>query len=123
MAASGSTTTYQELDEGSLRLAPLLHARGLRRGATDRAYGSRVAGLGGMLPAVIGRAREILALLESGHHVAGITPPPAPDAGQLALFEGEHPVLADLRGLDPNTLTPLEALARLAELKRQAEHP
>ncbi len=95
----------------------------LRPGATDRSYGIHVARLAGLPPAVITRAREILALLESGHHVAGITPPSAPDAGQLGLFESEHPVLADLRGLDPNTLTPLEALARLAELKRQAEHP
>jgi DNA mismatch repair protein MutS len=95
----------------------------LRPGATDRSYGIHVARLAGLPPEVIARAREILALLESGHHVAGITPPPAPDAGQLGLFEPEHPVLADLRDLDPNTLTPLEALARLAELKRQVERP
>ena len=95
----------------------------LRPGATDRSYGIHVARLAGLPPAVIARAREILALLESGHHVAGLAPPPVPDAGQLGLFETEHPVLADLRGLDPNTLTPLQALARLAELKRQVEQP
>ena len=70
---------------------------------------------------MVARARQILALLESGHHVAGITPPPQPDAGQLGLFESEHPVLADLRGLDPNTLTPLEALNLLAALQRQLQ--
>lgn len=95
----------------------------LRPGATDRSYGIHVARLAGLPPAVIARAREILALLESGHHVAGLAPPPVPDAGQLGLFETEHPVLADLRSLDPNTLTPLQALARLAELKRQVEQP
>lgn len=92
----------------------------LRPGGTDRSYGIHVARLAGLPPGVIARAEEILALLESGHHVAGLTPPPAPDAGQLALFD-EHPVLADLRTLDPNTMTPLEALTRLAELKRRVE--
>ena len=92
----------------------------LRPGATDRSYGIHVAQLAGLPPEVIARAAEILTLLESGHHVAGLKPPPAPDAGQLALFE-EHPVLADLRTLDPDSMTPLEALTRLAELKRRAE--
>ncbi len=92
----------------------------LRPGATDRSYGIHVAQLAGLPAAVVARAREILALLESGHHVAGLTPPPTPDAGQLGLFE-EHPVLSDLRTLDPNTMTPLEALSRLAELKRRVE--
>jgi DNA mismatch repair protein MutS len=92
----------------------------LRPGATDRSYGIHVAQLAGLPPGIIARAGEILALLESGHHVAGLKPPPAPDAGQLALFE-EHPVLADLRTLDPDSMTPLEALTRLAELKRRAE--
>ncbi len=92
----------------------------LRPGASDRSYGIHVARLAGLPQAVIARAREILSLLESGHHVAGLPVPRAPDARQLTLFE-EHPVLADLRSLDPNILTPIEALARLAELKRRAE--
>jgi DNA mismatch repair protein MutS len=92
----------------------------LRPGPTDRSYGIHVARLAGLPLAVVARAREILALLESGHHVAGRTPPAAPDEGQLALFE-EHPVLSDLRTLDPNAMTPIEALSRLAELKRRVE--
>ena len=54
--------------------------------------------------------------------MAGIAPPPAPDAQQLALFAaGEHPVVKELQDLDPETLTPIEALTRLAELKKRAE--
>jgi DNA mismatch repair protein MutS len=53
--------------------------------------------------------------------VAGRVAPPPPDAAQLPLFAPEHPVLKALQALDPNTLTPLEALSRLAELKRRAE--
>jgi DNA mismatch repair protein MutS len=95
----------------------------LKPGATDRSYGIHVAQLAGLPAGVITRAREILALLESGHHVAGAKAPPLPDAGQLPLFEAEHPVLADLRTLDPNSMTPLEALSRLADLKRRVEGP
>ncbi len=93
----------------------------LQPGATDRSYGIHVGRLAGLPAAVVRRAWHLLALLESGHHVAGATPPPrAPDASQLALFEGDHPVLHDLRALDPDTMTPIEALTRLAELKRRA---
>jgi DNA mismatch repair protein MutS len=68
------------------------------------------------------RAEQVLRLLESGHHVAGSPPPPPPDAEQLTLFRrATHPVLTELAALDPNTLSPLEALNRLAALKRRAE--
>lgn len=93
----------------------------LQPGATDRSYGIHVGRLAGLPAAVVRRAWDLLALLESGHHVAAATPPPrAPDASQLALFEADHPVLHDLRALDPDTMTPIEALTRLAELKRRA---
>jgi DNA mismatch repair protein MutS len=94
----------------------------LEPGGTDRSYGVHVARLAGLPPAVVLRAWEILALLESGHHVANKTPPPPPDSAQLALFTSEeHPALKELRQLDPETMTPLEALSRLAELKRWTE--
>ncbi|KPJ84630.1 MAG: DNA mismatch repair protein MutS, partial [Gemmatimonas sp. SG8_17] len=94
----------------------------LEPGGTDRSYGVHVARLAGLPPAVVLRAWEILALLESGHHVANKTPPPPPDSAQLALFMSEeHPALKELRQLDPDTMTPLEALSRLAELKRWTE--
>jgi DNA mismatch repair protein MutS len=90
-------------------------------GGADRSYGIHVGRLAGLPPGVVRRASEILAMLEAGHHVAGRVPPPPPDAAQLALFAPEHPVLRELQAIDPNSMTPLEALSRLAELKRRAE--
>jgi DNA mismatch repair protein MutS len=46
-----------------------------------------------------------------------------PDPGQLALFSAEavpDPVMTDLRAIDLDALTPLEALNRLAELQKRA---
>jgi DNA mismatch repair protein MutS len=93
----------------------------LESGGADRSYGIHVGKLAGLPPGVVHRATEILALLEAGHHMAGRVPPPAPDARQLPLFEPAHPVLRELQAIDPDQLTPLEALTRLAALKRRAE--
>jgi DNA mismatch repair protein MutS len=91
----------------------------LQPGFTDRSYGIHVARLAGLPLEVVRRAQEILAGLEAGHRVAPVHPPPE-RTDQLALFETEHPVIRDLLELDPDRLTPIEALTRLAELKKRA---
>jgi DNA mismatch repair protein MutS len=101
----------------------------LEPGGTDRSYGIHVAQLAGLPGDVVGRAGEILRTLEGEHRMVPGAPPDTPrDPGQLALF-GEpalpphppDPMMQELRELDVNTLTPLEALNRLAEMKRRAE--
>jgi DNA mismatch repair protein MutS len=96
----------------------------LEPGGTDRSYGIHVAQLAGLPGAVLVRAREILGTLEGEHRmVPGAPPPLNRDAGQLALFADAppDPVMTDLRALDLDALTPLEALNRLAELQRRAQ--
>jgi len=94
----------------------------LEPGGADRSYGIHVGRLAGLPAEVVRRAEDILVMLEAGHHMAGRTPPPPPDAAQLPLFVADdHPLLDELRALDPDRMTPLEALARLADLKRRAE--
>jgi DNA mismatch repair protein MutS len=93
----------------------------LSPGGSDRSYGIHVGRLAGLPESVVNRAGEILGLLESGHHVVGQTPPPAPDERQLALFDPENPILQQLRALDINQMTPIEALGQLAEFKRRVE--
>jgi DNA mismatch repair protein MutS len=95
----------------------------LEPGGTDRSYGIHVAQLAGLPGGVVRRAKELLRTLEGKHRVVPGAPPPPSDPGQLPLFvepAREHPVMEELRGIDLDRLTPLEALNRLADLKRRS---
>jgi DNA mismatch repair protein MutS len=96
----------------------------LEPGGTDRSYGIHVGQLAGLPSQVVARARDILATLEGEHRMVPGPPPTASrDPGQLALFRDSHepdPMVEELKLLDVNTLTPLEALNRLADFKRRA---
>jgi len=91
----------------------------LEAGGTDRSYGIHVAQLAGLPAEIVRRAREVLHTLEADHRVVPGQLAPE-DPAQLGLFAGlpPHPVIEELRGLDLDRLTPIEALNRLAELKR-----
>ena len=94
----------------------------LEPGGADRSYGIHVGRLAGLPAPVVARAWQVLQLLETGHHVADRRSPPLPDASQLALFAAEaapHPLLEELARLDVDTLSPLEALSRLAAWQRR----
>jgi DNA mismatch repair protein MutS len=99
-------------------------------GGADRSYGIEVGRLAGLPEGVIGRAREVLRLLEaeqlagSGTRETGRgkgTDPPNPE--QLVLFGAPlpHPVVERLKALDPNATTPLQALTLLAQLVEEAK--
>jgi DNA mismatch repair protein MutS len=87
-----------------------------------------VARMAGVPPEVVQRAEQILREFER-RGVQGAFQPPTSDAPtirtkklQLTLFEAEeHPVLEALRTLDITTLSPVEALLKLDELKRRLE--
>ena len=96
----------------------------LEPGGTNRSYGIHVGQLAGLPSQVVARAREILGTLEGEHRVVPGQPPSASrDPGQLALF-GElpppDPMVEELKLIDVNMLTPIEALNRLADFKRRA---
>jgi DNA mismatch repair protein MutS len=94
----------------------------LEPGGTDRSYGIHVAELAGLPADVVNRANLILRTLEGEHRVVPGAPAADPDPGQLPLFQEAppNPAIEELRRLDVNALTPLEALNRLAELQRRA---
>ncbi|NOT08545.1 MAG: DNA mismatch repair protein MutS, partial [Gemmatimonadales bacterium] len=94
----------------------------LEPGGTDRSYGIHVAELAGLPREVVARATVVLKTLEREHRVVAGRPAPDPDPGQLPLFGGlpSDPTMTELRELDLNALTPLEALNRLAALQHKA---
>lgn len=92
----------------------------LEPGGADRSYGIHVGRLAGLPEPVVTRAWHVLKLLEAGHHVARQQPPTPLDATQLGLFgTAPDPLLLELDGLDVNTLSPLDALNRLAAWKQR----
>jgi DNA mismatch repair protein MutS len=92
----------------------------LEPGGADRSYGIHVGRLAGLPDPVVARAWHVLKLLEAGHHVARQQPPTPLDATQLGLFgTAPDPFLLELDGLDVNTLSPLDALNRLAAWKQR----
>jgi DNA mismatch repair protein MutS len=107
----------------------ILFLHRLKPGGADRSYGIEVGRLAGLPKPVIARARALLKLLEGEQIVAALSGKAgaaaraarAP-ADQLGLFVSAppHPVVERLREIDPNTLTPLEALALLAQLTAEA---
>lgn len=82
-------------------------------GGADRSYGIHVAHLAGLPSAVIARAQAIMTQLESSGGRAVRLNDPAPR--QIALFPETNPLLEELKALDLNSLTPMEALSRLFE--------
>lgn len=101
----------------------VLFLRKLVPGGSKHSFGIHVAKMAGMPKEIVGRANEILKQLEQKHidgdfqdKVKNI-----PANMQLSIFDAEDPVAAELKEmidqLDINTLTPVEALLKLNELK------
>jgi DNA mismatch repair protein MutS len=96
-------------------------------GGTDKSYGIQVARLAGLPKSVLERAKEVLGTLEAKEFDQTGRPtlaPPSKDPlasepGQLALFHRvESKLIEELRAVDPEVISPLEALNILAALRR-----
>ena len=96
-------------------------------GGADRSYGIYVAQLAGMPRPVVRRAGEILTELEAGPkgeaergRRRGAMGTRIEEPMQLTFFGAPDPIVEELKGLDVESLSPLEALTRLYELQRRA---
>jgi DNA mismatch repair protein MutS len=98
----------------------------LKPGGASRSYGIEVGRLAGLPASVLARAKEVLASLESEQPSRRAPSPTARDSEQGELFMPssveQHAVVTALRAIDVNALTPIEAIARLADLAAQARH-
>lgn len=103
----------------------IVFLRKLIPGSTSHSYGIQVAKLAGVPEKVIKSARKVLLNLEKSqsqlrNSILG---------GQTSLFSeteqadqiSEHPLLEEIKELDTNSMTPLDALTKLAELKKKLE--
>ena len=95
-----------------------LHA--VKEGPANQSYGLQVARLAGVPDRVVDDARRFLAGLENRDHSAHPSP-----QGSLALepprSPAPHPVIEQLRGLDPDSMSPREALQALYGLLSRLE--
>ncbi len=107
----------------------IVFLRRLERGGADRSYGIQVARLAGFPGNVIARARELLTELEGTHTGGGEglgrfgshRPASEPSLDQLSFFAaGEPALLKQLRAIDPEAMTPKEALDLLFELHKKS---
>jgi DNA mismatch repair protein MutS len=101
-------------------------------GGADKSYGIHVAQLAGMPRPVVHRAEELLEQLErdaarspgqARHGPESRHPVPGHkvEVLQLPLFNTTSPILEELKSMDVNALTPIEALTRLYEFQRMAQ--
>ena len=89
-------------------------------GGADRSYGIHVARLAGIPAPVVHRAEALLEQLESGEFRPGVTSQEE-EAFQPMLIAKEHPIVEELRQLDVNSLTPLDALTKLYAWQKEVQ--
>ncbi len=107
----------------------VIFLRKLERGGSEHSFGIHVAKIAGMVPSVVRRAEQVLAELERNNSGDGISRPatqhisaPTDEKSQLSFFQLDDPILCQVRdeilNTDVNSLTPLEALNKLAAIKK-----
>ena len=106
----------------------VIFLRKLVRGGSEHSFGIHVAKMAGMPQSIVKRAEKILVQLEADNRQNGDLSKPVGELAaqregyQLSFFQLDDPVLEQIRdeikGLDVNNLTPIEALNKLNEIKR-----
>ena len=107
----------------------VIFLRKLVPGGSEHSFGIHVAKMAGMPKSIVSRAGEILKQLEKENRQEGIAPKaasdhatPAAEGYQLSFFQLDDPVLSqvrdEIRDLDVDNLTPIEALNKLNDIKR-----
>jgi len=113
--------SIRELDDRVIFL------RKLKRGGSEHSFGIHVARMAGMPKSVVGRASEILKMLEEGRGGTNLGKPVEEIAThregyQLSFYQLDDPVLKQIRdeliGLDLDNLTPMEALNKLYNIRK-----
>ncbi len=109
----------------------VIFLRKIVKGGVNRSYGIQVARLAGIPEAIVSRSREILHNLESGELESGsprLAKPSKRPTPQMTLFEtGQNldektrEAIERIKAIDPENITPMEALSLLAEIRRKLQ--
>ncbi|RMG83413.1 MAG: DNA mismatch repair protein MutS, partial [Bacteroidetes bacterium] len=104
----------------------IMFIRKLARGGSEHSFGIHVARMAGMPQTIVERARKLLAFFEQSHSSEEIRKkagavPPQEDSFQLSFIQLDDPLLMQIKeeilNIEINTLTPVEALMKLNEIK------
>jgi len=94
----------------------VIFLRDVKRGSSDRSYGIEVARLAGLPEEVISRAKDLLADLRDDDRVIRKHPP---KTRQNSLFQIENILLNKIKSIDPDNMSPKEALNAIYDLKKE----
>ncbi len=97
----------------------VIFLRKIVRGSADKSFGIAVAHLAGIPKPVLNRAKDILSDLEK----ADITRGAEPSSTQTTMFVSDNTakIIDELKEIDVNTLTPIQAINILCELREKAK--
>lgn len=126
------TETFERIKNYNVSVKELkdkvLFLRKLIPGGSHHSFGIHVAKMAGMPQTVLDRANKILKRLEKSHSSEELTEEMksiAQDEMQLSFFKLDDPLLEEIKDeildLDIDTLTPVEALMKLNEIKRMLQ--
>ena len=95
---------------------------GIKEGRTDRSYGIHVAKIAGVPEEVVNRANELLETLTVHTQQASVESLQPPAVPQMSLFTEylQNPLIDELRNIDINALSPIEAFELLQKFNRRA---
>jgi DNA mismatch repair protein MutS len=100
----------------------IIFLHSVQQGPANQSYGIQVAQLAGVPRVVIQLARQKLLELEAGSRAAPVQPVAPKQSDLFAMQPAEHPVVAEIQALQPDQMTPREALEALYRLKGKVSH-
>ena len=103
----------------------VIFLRKVIKGTADKSYGIYVGKMAGLPESVIKRANEVLSDLENHENIALIQEKEQPKQKQrfvqpILVFDDSHPVVDELKSMDIDNITPIQAMQILSDLKKKA---
>ena len=103
----------------------VIFLRKVIKGTADKSYGIYVGKMAGLPESVIKRANEVLSDLENHEDISLMQEKKLPKQKQrfvqpILVFDNSHPVIDELKSIDIDNITPIQAIQILTDLKKKA---